>query len=99
MIEAGVSAPRDSSEALYLSVICHDYPQLWDPSTPMALRRAEAERRIAAYPAGTFAPFSAAAWTGTDYEGVLACLRWPSPRRPDPPDPPARPTRTCRPSS
>ena len=88
VIEAGVSAPRDSSEALYLSVICHDYPQLWDPSTPMALRRAEAERRIAAYPAGTFAPFSAAAWTGTDYEGVLACLRWPSPRRPDPPDPP-----------
>ena len=33
VVEAGVSAPRDSSEALYLSVICHDYPQLWDPST------------------------------------------------------------------
>jgi pimeloyl-ACP methyl ester carboxylesterase len=88
VVEAGVSAPRDSSEALYLAVICHDYPQLWDPATPIALRRAEAELRIAGYPADTFEPFSAAAWTGTDYEGVLACLRWPSPRRPDPPDPP-----------
>ena len=54
----------------------------------MAERAAEARRRIAAYPAGTFAPFSAEAWTGTDYEGVFACLRWPSPARPDPPDPP-----------
>jgi pimeloyl-ACP methyl ester carboxylesterase len=88
VIEAGASAPQDSSEALYLAVICHDYPQLWDPSTPTAERRAEAQRRIAAYPDGTFAPFGAEAWTGTDYEGVLACLRWPSPARPDPPDPP-----------
>ena len=88
VVEAGASAPQSSSEALYLAVICHDYPQLWDPSTPMAVRVAEADRRIAAYPAGTFAPFSAEAWTGTDYEGVLACLRWPSPSRPDPPDPP-----------
>jgi pimeloyl-ACP methyl ester carboxylesterase len=87
-VEAGASDPYYSSEALYLSVICHDYPQLWDFSTPMAARRAEAERRIAAYPDGTFAPFSASAWTGTDYEGVFACLRWPSPARPDPPDPP-----------
>jgi pimeloyl-ACP methyl ester carboxylesterase len=87
-VEAGASDPYYSSEALYLSVICHDYPQLWDFSTPMAARGAEAERRIAAYPDGTFAPFSASAWTGTDYEGVFACLRWPSPARPDPPDPP-----------
>jgi pimeloyl-ACP methyl ester carboxylesterase len=86
-----VAPPEDPptwSEALYLSVICHDYPQLWDPSTPLAARRAEARRRIAAYPPGTFAPFSASAWNGTDYEGVLACLRWPSPARPDPSDPP-----------
>ncbi len=86
-----VSEPEDPttwSESLYLSVICHDYPQLWDFSTPMTARRAEAESRIAAYPPGTFAPFSAGAWTGTEFEGALACLRWPSPSRPDPPDPP-----------
>ena len=86
-VEAGATNPRSWSEALYLAVICHDYPQLWDPATPLAGRRSEAESRIAAYPPGTFTPFSAAAWTGTDYEGVLACLRWPSPVRPDPPDP------------
>ena len=83
----GAADPPTGGSA-YLAVICHDYPQLWDASTPMADRRAEAERRIAAYPPGTFAPFSASAWTGTDYEGVLACLRWPSPQRSDPPDPP-----------
>jgi pimeloyl-ACP methyl ester carboxylesterase len=76
------------SEALYLSVICHDYPQLWDPGTPIAERPAAARQRIAAYPPGTFAPLDAAAWNGTDYEGVLACLRWPVSITEDPPDPP-----------
>ena len=80
--------PPSSSEALYLAVICHDYPQLWDFSTPMAGRQAEADATLAAYPPGAFDPFAAEAWTGTDYEGVFACLRWPSPARADPPDPP-----------
>jgi pimeloyl-ACP methyl ester carboxylesterase len=87
-IDAPTTDPAESSEALYLAVICHDYPQLWDPATPLAARPAEARSRLAAYPSGTFTPFSVAAWTQTDYEGVLACLRWPSPFRPDPPDPP-----------
>ncbi len=87
-VDAPEEDPTSSSEALYLAVICHDYPQLWDVDTPLAARPAEAASRIAAYPPGAFAPFSASAWTGTDYEGVLACLRWPSPARPDPPDPP-----------
>jgi pimeloyl-ACP methyl ester carboxylesterase len=80
--------PRLYSESLYLAVICHDYPELWSPSTPVARRPAEVRAALAAYPAGTFAPFSAAAWTGTDFEGALACLRWPAPARPDPPAPP-----------
>ena len=81
--------PRLYSESLYLAVICHDYPELWDPSTPVAQRPAEVRAALADYPAGTFAPFSAAAWTGTDFEGALACLKWPSPARPDPPAPPS----------
>ncbi len=88
-IDAGGEDPPHSSEALYLAVICHDYPQLWDPSTPMDGRWAEAQSRIAAYPPGSFRPFSARAWTRTEYEGVFACLHWPSPAQPDPPDPPA----------
>ncbi len=76
------------SEAAYLAVICHDYPQLWDPDTPIAQRAAVAQARIAAYPPGTFVPLDAASWNGTDYEGVLACLRWPASTTDDPPDPP-----------
>ena len=87
-VDVGGEDPPSSSEALYLAVICHDYPQLWDFSTPMTGRQAEADARLAAYPPGAFDPFTAEAWTGTDYEGVFACLRWPSPARADPPDPP-----------
>jgi hypothetical protein len=54
----------------------------------MGDRLAEIDTRVAAYPPGTWDPVSAEAWLGTDYEGALACLRWPSPTRPDPPDPP-----------
>jgi pimeloyl-ACP methyl ester carboxylesterase len=79
--------PRLWSESLYLAVICHDYPELWHPSAPVSERHSEMRAALARYPAGTFAPFSAAAWTGTDYEGALACLRWPAPAFPDPPVP------------
>jgi pimeloyl-ACP methyl ester carboxylesterase len=89
--DVGGEDPPHSSEALYLAVICHDYPQLWDPETPRRDRWAEAQSRIAAYPAGSFRPFSARAWTRTGYEGVFACLHWPSPATPDPPDPPGAP--------
>jgi pimeloyl-ACP methyl ester carboxylesterase len=88
-VDAGPAAPSSYSEALYAAVTCHDYPQLWDPLTPIAARAAEAQARLAAYPPGTFAPLGRSAWAGTDYEGVLACLRWPAPVEPDPPIPPA----------
>ncbi len=87
-VDAGGEDPPSSSEALYLSVICHDYPELWDLDTPISDRPAEVAQRLAAYPDGTFEPFTGAEWTGTDYEGWLACLRWPSPAASDPPDPP-----------
>jgi hypothetical protein len=54
----------------------------------MAARLAVAMGRIDARPAWQFAPFSNRAWTGTDYEGALSCLKWPSPAFPDPPAPP-----------
>ena len=86
-VDAGATDPPSYSEALYMAVTCHDYPQLWSPFTVLGQRRAEVDRRLAAYPSGTFAPFSGAAWTGTEYEGLLACMRWPSPSRADPPNP------------
>jgi pimeloyl-ACP methyl ester carboxylesterase len=80
--------PAQFSEALYLAVTCHDYPQPWPSGTPVSLRAAALRATLRAYPPAAFAPFSAAAWTGTDYEGVRACLRWPSRRTADPPAPP-----------
>jgi pimeloyl-ACP methyl ester carboxylesterase len=82
---------RDFSEALYLDVYCHDYPQPWAPSTPMAGRRAEALADLASRPASDFAPFSGRGWTGTDYEGAFSCLHWPTPAFADPPVPPHTP--------
>lgn len=79
VLDGGEADPPAWSEALYLAVTCHDYPQLWDPATPLAARPAEVARRLRAYPPGAFRPFALTAWVGVDYEGPLACLRWPSP--------------------
>ena len=86
--DAGGDDPPTFSEAAYLAVICHDYPQPWDPATSVADRAAEGARLIASYPPTAFWPLSPAAWTGIEYEGVMACLRWPSPADADTPEPP-----------
>ena len=79
---------RSFSEGLYLAVTCHDYPQLWDPAAPAAVRREQLARTVAALPPEPFAPISPTVWTSLDYEGAIACLNWPGPQRPDPPVPP-----------
>jgi len=86
--DAGEAVPAEFSDPLYLAVTCHDYPQLWDPDTPIALRAEAAAARLRNYPPGTFTPFTAKAWTSYPYEGPLACLRWPSPVAGEPPEPP-----------
>jgi hypothetical protein len=83
--------PREFTESLYLSVICHDYPELWPAGTPVADRPAFVRTALAAYRPGTFAPFTAKEWTGLDYEGALACERWPAAAFADPPVPPSAP--------
>ena len=79
---------RSFSEALYLAVTCHDYPQLWDPAAPLAQRRQQLAAELAGRPPEQFAPFRAAVWAGLEYEGATACLRWPGPRVADPVVPP-----------
>jgi pimeloyl-ACP methyl ester carboxylesterase len=86
-VDAGPADPPSFSEALYLAVVCHDDPQLWDRATPIADRPEEAASRLAEYPEGAFAPFTGISWTGTDYEGWLSCIRWPSPASDDPSEP------------
>jgi hypothetical protein len=78
--------PSSFSEALYLSVICHDYPQPWPVGTPLSARAATAQSTFAGYPAAAFDPFSVGVWTGLDNEGALACVNWP--QSPSPTDPP-----------
>ena len=85
------SPPRSWSEALYLAVTCHDYPQLWDPAAPLSVRRQQLAQARASRPPVQFAPFTATEWTSLPYEGATACLRWPAPRRPEPPVDPAAP--------
>ena len=90
-LDPTASDVRSFSEALYLAVTCHDYPQLWDPAAPLAVREAQLAQAQAALPPARFAPFSPVAWTSGEYEGATACLRWPGPRKADPPVPPAAP--------
>ncbi len=85
--DVGEADPPSFSDPLYLAVTCHDYPQLWDPETPIPLRAEEAAARLGGYPVGTFTPFTAEAWTSLEYEGPLACLKWPSPTAGQPPEP------------
>jgi pimeloyl-ACP methyl ester carboxylesterase len=82
------SAVRSFSEALYLAVTCHDYPQMWDPAAPLATRMNQLGAFRAALPPSRYGPFTAVEWTSLPYEGATACLRWPGPRRPEPPVPP-----------
>jgi pimeloyl-ACP methyl ester carboxylesterase len=79
------SPVRSFSEALYLAVTCHDYPQLWDPAAPLPTRVRQLAAARAALPAGEFFPFTGTEWTSLPYEGATQCLRWPGPQRPEPP--------------
>ena len=90
-LDPTASPVRSFSEAHYLAVTCHDYPQMWDPAASVAERRRQLARAQAALPPARFAPFSPVAWTSGEYEGATACLEWPGPRKPDPPVPPAAP--------
>ena len=83
--------PHEFTESLYLSVICHDYPELWPAGTPVWQREGFIRSALASYPPGTFAPFTAKEWTGLDYEGALACLNWPPAAFSDPPVSPTAP--------
>jgi pimeloyl-ACP methyl ester carboxylesterase len=80
--------PTVGSEALYLSVVCHDYPQPWPFSAPMSQRLAITHARLRTMPASAFYPFGGFAFIAYPYAGGLQCLHWPSPAFPDPPAPP-----------
>ena len=76
-----LGSPRDFSVARY-STTCETTPLPWDPGTPFDQRPAITQQRIAAVPAGAFAPFDPAVVVEDEID---LCLRWPDvPRAPDP---------------
>jgi pimeloyl-ACP methyl ester carboxylesterase len=81
-----LGSPRDFAVARYATV-CETTPLPWDPGTPIEQRPAVLQQRIAAVPAGAFAPFDPAAVVEDE---INLCLRWPDvPRAPaTAPEPP-----------
>jgi pimeloyl-ACP methyl ester carboxylesterase len=80
--------PVEFSEGLYAAVICHDYPQLWDPKSPIASRRAQYDAsvaRLAQDDPPAFSPFTDAEWISQPFNEFDYCLKWPVPSVDDPP--------------
>ena len=75
-----LGSPRDFSVARYATT-CETNPVPWDVGTPIDQRPAIVQQRLAALPAGTFAPFDTAVVTEDEID---LCLRWPDIPRPAP---------------
>lgn len=60
-----------------LTVMCNDYPVLWNPKSSPAQRRRQFNARRAALPDKVFRPFGKRAWTEAANDRGDVCLRWP----------------------
>jgi pimeloyl-ACP methyl ester carboxylesterase len=61
----------------WASVICNDYPTLWNRRAPVPVRTRQFEQGRERLDPATFAPFGARAWTNGIYDRGNFCLRWP----------------------
>ena len=81
-------AGAEYSEAHYLAVACHDYPQAFDQSLPLgAQRQASLDAARRALPANAFAPFPRDVWAASSWMSYDLCITWPAPLHADPPLP------------
>jgi pimeloyl-ACP methyl ester carboxylesterase len=64
-------------EALTFTVVCNDYPTLWDRGAPVSDRLRQFAARRARLPRRPFRPFSPRAWTSALLDRGDACIRWP----------------------
>ena len=87
--------PVEFSEGLYAAVICQDYPQLWDPTQPQAVRNSQLRSSIvepAPRPIPTRSRRSPIdEWIAQPFSELDYCLRWPTSGVADPPRPPDTP--------
>ena len=84
----------EANDGLMYAVICQDYPQIVDMSSPPAARDKQYEAAVAAgriAKATLYAPFTVDEFLGTDWWDQESCLDWPvSTRYPSkPPTPPS----------
>jgi pimeloyl-ACP methyl ester carboxylesterase len=80
---SGSQAPAGAQNlALAASVMCNDYPTLWDRQAPVRVRLRQFAARRAQLGDRSFRPFSARAWTSAIVDRGNACIRWPDRRGP-----------------
>jgi pimeloyl-ACP methyl ester carboxylesterase len=72
-------AASDYSQGDNIAVSCTDLPAPWSPSESTAARKRTYAAALAAFPRGTFSPFSVDGWNV--YNASEECLTWPARRR------------------
>jgi pimeloyl-ACP methyl ester carboxylesterase len=87
----GAGPVREYSEGLYIAVACNDYPQPYDMTARIAIRKdqyAQTLRALKTERPRVFAPFTVQEWVTSPVEYFDSCIEWPRPSRVDPPVPP-----------
>jgi pimeloyl-ACP methyl ester carboxylesterase len=73
---SGVGDPAPDA-ALAASLMCNDYPTLWDRHAPIPVRLRQFAARRARLRKAVFWPFSVRAWTSAIIDRGNGCIRWP----------------------
>jgi pimeloyl-ACP methyl ester carboxylesterase len=80
---SGSQAPDGAPDlALAASILCNDYPTLWDRRAPVSVRLRQFAARRARLAHSSFRPFSTRAWTSAIIDRGNTCIRWPDRRGP-----------------
>jgi pimeloyl-ACP methyl ester carboxylesterase len=75
---SGSQAPGGPPDlALAASIICNDFPTLWNRRAPVPVRLRQFASRRARLSPVAFRPFSARAWTSPILDRGNVCIRWP----------------------
>ena len=75
---SGSQAPGSPPDlALAASIMCNDFPTLWDRRAPIPVRLGQYAARRAHLARRSFRPFSTRAWTSAIVDRGNTCIRWP----------------------
>ncbi|WP_173094211.1 alpha/beta fold hydrolase [Actinomadura verrucosospora] len=74
--------PQPFNPELAATVVCNDYPTLWNREAPLPVRLRQFSAGRAALPDHDYRPFGKRAWTSMSYDQGDTCIRWPDRRGP-----------------